>query len=310
MFVEPARLPAAALNGFIGALTVVYSYRMALILIPSHLAERVGTWLCVFPSFLMWSAQTIKEPVVILLEVMVIYNCLGLRAHGFSIKRLAGTTACIVMLIPFRFYAAYLALATTLITTFSLIMKSHRSSFGSRFISAAGLIGIGAFLVTSGLLAGRETHFERFDLEYISKMKSYDLRTSGSSVSMDLDLHTTGGMGLSLLIGGAHLLLSPFPWQLVSGSTRMLIVAPEMVFWWWLVAAGGIRGFRYMVRYRFVDILPVLTMLFGLGILYSLMFTNVGLIYRQRSQLLPFLMIFATVGLELKKQGTLAPLRI
>jgi hypothetical protein len=105
-----------------------------------------------------------------------------------------------------------------------------------------------------------------------------------------------------LLIGAVHLLLAPFPWQLASGSLRMLMVAPEMVYWWWLVFAGVIPGFGFALRRRFNDILPLLAMLIGFGLLYSVTFMNVGLIYRQRAQLMPWLLTFAAVGLEQRQQ--------
>lgn len=42
----------------------------------------------------------------------------------------------------------------------------------------------------------------------------------------------------------------------------------------------------------------MLFFILGLGVLYSMMFGNVGLIFRQRAQLLPWLLIIAVVGLE------------
>jgi hypothetical protein len=61
-----------------------------------------------------------------------------------------------------------------------------------------------------------------------------------------------------------------------------------------------VPGFWFLVRKRFSDIQPILFFIFGLGFLYSLMFGNVGLVIRQRAQLLPWLLIFAAVGLEMR----------
>ena len=62
---------------------------------------------------------------------------------------------------------------------------------------------------------------------------------------------------------------------------------------------------------------PLLIFTTGLGLLYSLLFANVGLIVRQRAQLLPWLLIFAMVGLEqhfqrrrLKQQAKAAELAV
>ena len=54
----PARLPAAVLNCFFGALTVVFVYRVAHSLFSNWVAENVGWLCCIFPSLIIWSAQT------------------------------------------------------------------------------------------------------------------------------------------------------------------------------------------------------------------------------------------------------------
>jgi hypothetical protein len=48
----------------------------------------------------------------------------------------------------------------------------------------------------------------------------------------------------------------------------------------------------------------------GLGMLYSLMFGNVGLAYRHRAQLLPFLLMLAVLGLEQRRLKRLASRRL
>ncbi|MCI0664546.1 MAG: hypothetical protein L0220_26090, partial [Acidobacteria bacterium] len=63
-----ARMPIAAMNCFFGALTVVLVYRIAIILFSRWSAVRAGWAACFFPSLIIWSAQTLKEPVVIFLE--------------------------------------------------------------------------------------------------------------------------------------------------------------------------------------------------------------------------------------------------
>src|SRR5262249_20005849 len=112
------------------------------------------------------------------------------------------------------------------------------------------------------------------------------------------DLNSTSGLALSLLIGGAHMLLAPFPWQLGGGSLRMLLTAPELLVWWWLVFVGLIPGLWYVCKTRFSEVQPMLFFVGGLGLLYSMMFGNVGLISRKRAKLLPYLLIIAVVGLE------------
>jgi hypothetical protein len=78
----------------------------------------------------------------------------------------------------------------------------------------------------------------------------------------------------------------------------MLLTTPELVIWWWLVFIGLIPGFWHVCKTRMADAQPMLFFIFGMGLLYSMMFGNIGLIFRQRAQLLPWLLIIAVAGLE------------
>ncbi|HYP26513.1 MAG TPA: hypothetical protein VE262_07340 [Blastocatellia bacterium] len=291
---SPARLPAAALNCFFGALTVVFAYRIAQSLFSEWVAVRVGWVACFFPSLIVWSAQTVKEPVVILLETVALYGCVKLKLSGFSLKYILLCAAAILLVIPFRFYAAYIAGAAVL---FSLLLPQ----FGKSKVSVGSAIAVLALLIPtlamSGILVRHEAELEKFNLSRIQRFKEDVGVDQGSAVEVRYDLESPAGFAAALAIGGAHLLLAPFPWQM-GGSLRMILTGPEVVVWWWLVLVGLAPGLWYALRTRFNEIQPLLIFLFGLGLLYSLMFGNIGLIYRQRAQLLPWLLIFAVVGLE------------
>jgi hypothetical protein len=105
-------------------------------------------------------------------------------------------------------------------------------------------------------------------------------------------------LAMALGVGGAHLLLAPFPWQLGRASLRMLLTTPELVIWWWIVFVGLIPGLWHVCKSRLSDAQPMLFFILGLGMLYSMMFGNVGLVFRQRAQLLPWLLIIAVFGME------------
>jgi len=291
-----ARMPLAAMNCFCGALTVVFVYRIAISLFSRWTAVRAGWIACFFPSLIIWSAQTLKEPVVIFLESLALYACVNLKLEGFSVKYILICVAAIVLLPPFRFYAAYLtALVAILALTLPRLSKG-KSSIHSGLI-VAGLIG--ALVVSSGYMARNEAVVERFtQLKEIARFKSNVAIGYGSGVENNYDLNTPSGLSMTLAIGGAHLLLAPFPWQLGGGSMRMLLTTPEMAVWWWLIFVGLIPGLWHICKKRLSDVQPMLFFILGLGLLYSMVFGNVGLIFRQRAQLLPWLLIIAVVGLE------------
>jgi hypothetical protein len=291
---QPSRMSAAVLNCFCGAMTVVLVYRIGDLLFGRSVANRAAWLTCLFPSMIVWSAQTIKEPIIIFLESVVLYGCIQLRRSDFSPRYALLTLAACVMIFPLRFYAAYIAVVSV---SLALLIPKMNSKRG---ISLLWVLMVPLFLLTAYLLQ-RESRLERFNLQQIEAMKEYGGKAEGSGVAMDYDLQSPSGLGIALAIGAIHLLFAPFPWQMGGGSLRMLLVGPEVLVWWGIFFYAVIPGMRYCIRKRFVDVLPVLLFLGGLGLLYSLTFSNVGLIYRQRAQLLPYFFIFAAVGFECRK---------
>lgn len=290
------RLCASAMNCFFGALTVVFAYRIARSLFSPWVASRVGWWTCFFPSMILWSAMTVKEPIVILLETVALYGCVQLQQSRMSTRHLVLCAATVVLLLPFRFYAAYLVGAVIL---FSLLMPGM-----SRLKSAAAalvLLAVMVPLLLRGTSSANESTIAKFDITRVQRFRD-DVSTgksgSGSGVRTDFDMTTPGGFALGTAVGAAHLLLAPFPWQYYGASARMLLTLPEAAWWWYLCIWGGVPGLIYAIRHRLRDVRSLLVIIAVFGLLYSMMFGNVGLVFRQRAQLLPWLLIFSAVGME------------
>lgn len=289
-----ARLPAAALNCFFGALTVVFAYRIARSVFSPRVAMRAAWMTCFFPSLIIWSAQTLKEPIVIFLETVALYGCVRLKQSGFSLRHVILSASTIVVLMPFRFYAAYIVGAAVVMALALPQINKRKLTFGSALAVAGLVIPI---ILGTGVLAQHEAEFEKFDLQRIEKFRRDVAEGAGSGVGSDYDLNTGSGLALGTAVGGAHLLLAPFPWQL-GVSLRALFTLPELLVWWWLFFVAVMPGLVHAMRNRLNDIQPILFFTLTLGLLYSMMFGNVGLVFRQRAQLLPWLLIFAAVGLE------------
>jgi len=291
---SPTRMVAAVLNCFFGALTVVFAYRIARTLFSEWVAIRVGWWTCLLPSLIVWSAQTVKEPVVILLEALALYGCVNLKCSGFSARHVALCAVASVLVIPFRFYVAYVAAGAVALSLLLPHLTRRKMSIASALAIVLVFIPL---LLLSGVLIRHEARFDRFDAKFISGYRHGLAVGAGSGIETNYDLRTNQGLAMGTLTGGAYLLLAPFPWEL-GGSLRKMLTTPELFVWWWLVVVALIPGLWYTIRKRFSDIQPLLFFTVGLGLLYSVTFGNVGLAYRQRAQLLPWLIIIAMVGLE------------
>jgi hypothetical protein len=88
-------------------------------------------------------------------------------------------------------------------------------------------------------------------------------------------------------------LFAPFPWQIT--SLRSALTMPEQLLWW-LLTPAWIRGIVHVLRARRIEATPLLAFAILLGDAYSTFHGNVGVIFRQRAQIVIILHIFAALG--------------
>jgi hypothetical protein len=299
----PSRLVAAVLNNFCGAMTVVLAARVGAAVFSPWVASRVGWSACLWPSLVVWSAQTVKEPIVIFLETVALYACIRLRSPRGRPAHVLACAVAIVMLATLRFYAAYVTIAVILLTLSLPNLRSGRSRVGAALAVSAVVLPV---LVLTGALARHEAALQIYDLGHLQEIRDWTARHTDSGVPLDYALNTPSGMALSVGIGTIHLLLAPFPWELGDAKLRTLLTLPELVIWWWMVFRGLLPGLRIAVRNRFTEVQPLLYFVLGMAFLYGLTFSNVGLVFRQRAQLLPWLLVFTMVGFEQRAARKLA----
>lgn len=291
------RMPVAAMNCFFGAMTVIFAYRIARTLFSNWTAVRVGWLCCFFPSLIIWSAQTLKEPVVIFLETIALFSCVNLKISGFKLRYIILCGVSVVLLYPFRFYAALIAGVATLSAFLIPRVNQLKSNLATGIVLAVLVIPLA---ISLGIFANSEKQIENFDTARIQAFRTNVSAGYGSGVDTGADMRTPGGFALGTIIGAVHLMLAPFPWQL-GGGARVIGTLPELLVWWYLFFIGLIPGLWYAVKHKLLDCIPVFIFILGMGFLYSVMFGNVGLVFRQRAQLMPWLLVFAVYGIELRK---------
>jgi hypothetical protein len=81
----------------------------------------------------------------------------------------------------------------------------------------------------------------------------------------------------------------------------MVLTVPDAALWWWLFVAGSLPGLAWGIRRRPQELMPLFLFLTAMGVLYSITFSNVGLVYRYRATLMPWLLVFAMVGFEQRR---------
>ena len=240
---------------------------------------------------LIWSSQTVKEPIVIMFEVMGIYACLAMRSGGFSVRHLLLFSASVMLLATLGFYAAYI---TGAVAVLSLIIPRRGGGRSSVVVGAVSFAVVTLLLWQTGAMTRHGETFERYtSLENVDQYRAVVGKTANTGFDSGFDTQSAGGFLAVASTGWIFLLLAPFPWQFSGASSRMLLTLPEQLLWWPLFFAQVVPGAREAVKRRLADVLPMILFILTLGLVYSLRSGNVGLIHRQRAQLLPYLLILA-----------------
>jgi 4-amino-4-deoxy-L-arabinose transferase-like glycosyltransferase len=248
-----------------------------------------------FPSLILWSAQALKDGLIILALALAILATLRLM-EKITVGYVVVLAGCLLALLSLRFYIFYM-MAAAVAGSFILGMKTmNAQSFVQRFVAVAV---IGLAFTWFGVLRYAGTQFERYGNLKMIQMSRVDQANAGSGFGKDVDVGTTEGALTAIPIGLIYLLFAPFPWDMA--TLRQSITLPEMLVWWTAFPLL-ILGLYFALRHRLRQVAPIVIFTTMLTLAYSLFQGNVGTAYRQRSQLLVFYFIFVAVGAVLLKE--------
>lgn len=251
--------------------------------------------IALFPSFIIWSGQLMKDGLIIFLLVCTMTMVLQLQKK-FNIGAVAFLIFSLFGIISLRFYIFYM-LAVAVAGSFVIGLGSSSQSIVRRVIV---VVLIGLSLTYLGILRNSGTELERYaNLEQINISRTDLAKSADSGFGEDLDVSTTEGAIAAIPIGFLYLMLAPFPWQI--GNFRQAITLPEILLWWALIPLI-FSGIVYTVKNRLREAIPILLFSLMLSLAYSLFQGNVGTAYRQRTQIQVFLFMFIAVGWTLLQE--------
>ncbi len=289
-------LAAQFMCATIGAATAPMVYVCAHKIFNNIRVSRISSiMVAVFPAFIIWSGQLLKDGLIIFLLVLAMTMVLQLqkRFNYLAVGFLAFSMFGILSLRFYIFYMIAVAVAGSFILGQSNSVKSITRGFAVVIILGLALTYLG----------GLKTATENFDkwgsLDKVQRSRSDLARSADSGFGGDVDVSTTGGAISAIPLGFSYLMLAPFPWQL--GSFRQAITIPEMIVWWSSIPLM-IIGLLYTIKHRLRNAIAILIFTLMLTIAYSIFQGNVGTAYRQRTQIQVFLFIFIAVGWTLRKE--------
>ncbi len=287
---------AQSFCGFIGALTAPMIYFCAeKIFNNQRVAKNSALFIALFPSCVIWSSQILKDGLIIFLLVLTMTLVLQLQKK-FSYTAVIFIILCLFGIFSLRFYIFYMvsvAVAGSFIIGLS-------TSIQSIIRNAIVVVVIGLALTYLGVIRNASSDFENYaSLEQVQRNRDYLSEAADSGFGRDIDVSTSEGAISAIPVGFTYLMLAPFPWQV--NKLNQTLILPEVLFWWTLIPIM-IIGLWYALKNRLRSALPILLFTFMLTMSYSIFQGNVGMAYRQRTQIQVFLFIFVAVGWEIIRE--------
>ena len=260
----------------------------------TRVAKNSALAIAFFPSFIIWSAQLMKDGLIIFLLVFTMTMVLQLQKK-FGFLTVTAMILAMFGILSLRFYIFYMV-AVAVAGSFVIGLGTTAKSIFRRLMAVA-VIGLG--LTYLGVLRNAGAEYEKYgNLEKVQQSRQ-DLSRAESGFGGDLDVSTTEGAITAIPVGLVYLMLAPFPWQI--SNVRQAITLPE-IFVWWACIPLLISGLWYAVKNRLREGVPVLLFSLMLTLAYSIFQGNVGTAYRQRTQIQVFLFIFISVGWTLLQE--------
>ena len=301
---EGSQSALAVLNCYANTLVVLVTYQSARLFFSPRACGFVAWVAAIMPGFLIWSALTVKETWLILFQIStfyVIWKFSRQRNPIVMIAQIAIIGGLMALTLGFRFYAVNslaVGLAMTLLCCWSR-WPARAAAFGILLLAlvyfSLASVGYVRFDVAS-ITTNRIAEFDTFR----TNISDASQQGTNSAVTFNFDTSTPEGVILMLAAGSVYLLLSPFPWQI--NSLSQLAALPDVLLWWWLVFKFIFPGIRYSWgRYQALTI-SLAAFILPLFLFYAFIFGNVGLAYRQRAQLMPFMLMFAAAGYEMRER--------
>ncbi len=280
----------------IGAAIVPMIYKCSFEIFGNRRVSKISAlFVALYPAFIVWSGQLLKDGIIIFLLVLAITMVLQLQ-RKFNYVNIALLILSLFGILSLRFYIFYMV-AVAVVGAF---IVGFNTSPASIFRRVFVLVIMGLGFTYLGVLRNAGGDIDQYaNLERIQESRSDLAASAKSGFGGDLDVSTTEGAITILPLGFLYLMLAPFPWQI--SSFRQAITLPEIMLWWASIPFL-ISGLWYTIKHKLRTSLAILIFTLMLTLAYSVFQGNVGTAYRQRTQIQVFLFIFIAVGWTLRQE--------
>jgi hypothetical protein len=261
--------------GLLGAWSAVLSALIASRIYPV-ITRRVGYLCAVFPSLVLWSSLFIKDAATLFGAELSLCAFVFMRER-FRPWLLIAFAAGMIIIAPNRSYEMAFVAAGVVS---SFVLSPDRRRFVRNIVLFVLFSTVVLFIMSKLFVNPIET--EGSYLEKMASVRAGYASGTGSAINHEIvDVRTTSGLLMWIPIGLWYFFFAPVPFT--GGSIIALATSPEMIAWYCLVPAMY-RGFKLTIRQRGRVFMPLLVYMLCSSLGWSMLITNVGTIYRYRSQ--------------------------
>jgi hypothetical protein len=292
------------ISSIAGSLTAIFIYLIARELFSKNVARLSALFAFFWPSFIIWSTQNIKEPMVALFACILVWTIFYMHSHPFPGFLLLSIPSIWVL---FKIGFPYLVMIISMILLsglFLFLKHLFKHKFASIIIIGLLLFTIIAFFKDSILsLVFKKSLYDVENYKSIFDFLDYhrSLRAFGRlSFLKGADISTLGKAFVFTPLGLLYAIFAPFPWQL--GSITQILAAPETIVFYILIPFT-IKGIVFAHRKRFNQSIMLLFIIVAILFFLALVEGNSGTLFRHRFTAFNFLFIFTAVGLSLRKKN-------
>lgn len=264
-------------------------------------AAKISAILAVFyPSLILWSMTNQRDTINIFLMIIVAFSWFGFqkkKKHIYFIPLLIS----VLLLSTIRDTIFYLTLIVVCSCLLLMVFNSlRRKSPGLLLI----IVSIFFFIImrnnsTVVKIKDKFLNFDSIALNLYEKNVAI-LSQEGSNFEIYEEglLRNNKVDKLKFFIGAGKglvfFMLVPFPWTI--SSMAQLIAYPQVIIWYFLLPFVFI-GLIIAIRYKFKESFMMIFYVFFVTVGFALVEGNVGSTLRHRDLIIPFYLIFASVGI-------------
>ncbi|MDP8230790.1 MAG: glycosyltransferase family 39 protein [Candidatus Gorgyraea atricola] len=302
LFTGHSPLSMFFISSLAGSIVALFVYLLARHLFGKNVARISSIFAFFWPSFIMWSTQNLKEPVIAMFLCIFLWAIFYMRRYycpGFLLL------AVLSVWILFKIGLPYLVVALGMVfLTFLFLAIWHLIK--NKFITTL-IIGLSIFAVFFVLrndilswvskinfysIGGYDSIFDFFN--YHRSVRAY----GNLQFFRNADISSFGRMLVFSPLGLLYVFFSPFPWQL--GNIMQVMAVPETIIFY-IMVPFTLKGIVFAYKKRFTQSAVLLFIIIGMVSVLALTEGNSGTLLRHRSIVFYLLFIFTGIGLSLKK---------